>query len=131
MRACVRTYLLAYAWSIAHVCKHEWQCGCINDKEHCSCPLPRSHNVTQAEHSRMKRSLKSTASRVWKGFKFRLESPSVNWVKHVGGSKLGASMGVICRNLLDIQLSEYRLKSCTKRAFNLLTGNMETTSNTV
>ena len=68
----------------------------------------------------MRRSLKSTASRVWKGFHFRLESPSVNWVKHVGGSKLGASMGVICRNLLDIQLSESCLNSYAKMAFILL-----------
>ena len=66
----------------------------------------RSHNVTQVEHSRMKRSLSSTMARIWEGFKFRLESPSVYWVKRVGGSKLGASIGVIVRNLLDIVISK-------------------------
>ncbi|KAI0230509.1 hypothetical protein LSAT2_019149, partial [Lamellibrachia satsuma] len=53
----------------------------------------------------MKRSLSNSLSRIWKGFKFHLESPSVHWVKSVGGSKLGASIGVIVKNLLDIQIS--------------------------
>ncbi|KAK2165104.1 hypothetical protein NP493_1383g00012 [Ridgeia piscesae] len=64
----------------------------------------RSHNTTQVEHSRMKRSLSNSRSRIWKGFKFHKESPSVNWVEHTGGSKLGASIGVIIKNSLDIQI---------------------------
>lgn len=66
----------------------------------------RSHNVTQEEHSRMKRSLAQSLSRIWTGFTFRVETPSIHWVKHVGGSKLGASMGVIVKNLLEVQISK-------------------------
>ncbi|KAI0217504.1 hypothetical protein LSAT2_030722 [Lamellibrachia satsuma] len=67
-------------------------------------PIPRSHNVTRAVHSRMRRSMSDTMARIWKGFSFRLESPSINWVKHIGGKMLGASMGLIVKNLLDIQI---------------------------
>ena len=56
----------------------------------------------------MKRSLSNLRSRIWKGFKFHRESPSVNWEEHTGGSKLGASIGVIIKNSLDIQISEFR-----------------------
>jgi len=66
----------------------------------------RTHNVTNEEHSRMKRSLAKSLTRIWTGFTFRLETPSIHWVKHVGGSKLGASMGVIVKNLLEIQISK-------------------------
>ena len=56
----------------------------------------------------MKRSLSNSLSRIWKGFKFHIENPSVNWAEHAGGSKLGASIGVIVKNSLDIQISEFR-----------------------
>ena len=62
--------------------------------------------MTQKEHNRMRRSLRDVAAKIWKGFHIRLETPSVDWQKHVGGSKLGASMGVIVRNLLDIKISK-------------------------
>ena len=73
---------------------------------HITCSL-RTHNVTNEEHSRMRRSLAKSLTRIWTGFKFRLETPSIHWVKHVGGSKLGASMGVIVKNLLEIQISKH------------------------
>ena len=66
----------------------------------------RSYNVTQKEHSRVKRSLYDIVSKSWKGFNFHLQTPSVDWVKHVGGSMLGASMGVIVRNILDLRVSK-------------------------
>ena len=52
----------------------------------------------------MRRSLKDVASRIWEGFHFQLKTPSFEWVKAFGGSDLGASMGVIIRNVLDIDI---------------------------
>ena len=66
----------------------------------------RSYNVTQTEHSRVKRSLDDVVSKSWKGFDFHLQTPSVDWVKHVGGSMLGASKGVIVRNIFDLRISK-------------------------
>ena len=66
----------------------------------------RSYNMTQKEHRRMRRSLADVSSNIWKGFQFYLETPSVDWQKHVGGSSLGASIGVIVRNLIDINIGK-------------------------
>jgi len=73
---------------------------------HMSVDVFRSYNVTQKEHSRVKRSLNYVVSKSWKGFDFRLQTPSVDWVKQVGGSKLGASMGVIMRNIFELRISK-------------------------
>ena len=54
----------------------------------------------------MKRSLSDSLSRIWKGFSFHLKSPTINWVKHIGGRLLGASMGAIARNQMDIEISK-------------------------
>ena len=54
----------------------------------------------------MRRSLADVSSNIWKGFQFRLETPSVDWQKHLGGSNLGASIGVIVRNLFDINIGK-------------------------
>jgi len=57
----------------------------------------------------MKRSLSSALARIWQGFAFHLEKP-LNWQKHIGGSILGASMGVVARNKIDIQISKFHLR---------------------
>ena len=73
---------------------------------HMSVDVFRSYNVTQKEHSRVKRSLDIIVSNSWKGFDLRIQTPSVDWVKHVGGSNLGASIGVKMRNIFDLQISK-------------------------
>ena len=58
----------------------------------------------------MKRGLSDSLARIWKGFSFHLASPTVNWVKHIGGSLLGASMGAIARNQMDIEISKSHIR---------------------
>ena len=64
-----------------------------------------SANATNHIHGRMKRSLSSVIARIWQGFHFKLASPSVDWRKAVGGSAVGASFGLVIKNMLDILIS--------------------------
>ena len=63
-------------------------------------------NATNHIHGRIKRSLSSVIARIWQGFHFNLASPSVDWRKAVGGSAVGASFGLVIKNMLDILISK-------------------------
>ena len=65
-----------------------------------------THNVTLPVYRRMRRSVDKVLGAIWKGFKFLLQSPGVDWKKTIGSNKLGASMGLVVRNILDIEISE-------------------------
>ena len=80
----------------------------------------RYTNITGIDEVRMRRSLhhvitKDSArrsfgdilSKIWKGFHFRLETPAFSWMKMVGGTKLGISMGVVVENFLEINIGMY------------------------
>ena len=54
----------------------------------------------------MRRSLADVASAIWGGFHFRLETPSFDWEKMVGGTSMGASMGLIIQNFIDIDIGK-------------------------
>ena len=64
----------------------------------------RYSNITTVEHQRMRRSLKDVLGRIWKGFEFKLATPSMDWQKQIGGSSLGASFGLIIKNELDLKI---------------------------
>ena len=66
----------------------------------------RYGNVTDVDHVRIKRGIIDTIKRIWKGFHWKLETPSMDWSKAIGGSKLGASFGLIIKNFLEIDISE-------------------------
>ncbi|KAK6174798.1 hypothetical protein SNE40_013376 [Patella caerulea] len=40
-----------------------------------------------------------------KGFEFVLKSPSIDWKKMLGSTKIGASFGILVKNLLDLKIS--------------------------
>ncbi|KAK2175673.1 hypothetical protein NP493_715g02033 [Ridgeia piscesae] len=63
-----------------------------------------THNVTLPVYRRMRRSVDKVLGAIWKGFKFLLQSPGVDWQKTIGSNKLGASMGLVVRNILDIEI---------------------------
>ena len=83
-----------------------YDCMMQMKNDHMNCDVLMSYNMTQKEHRRMRRSLADVSSKIWKGFHFYLETPSVDWQKHVGGSSLGASIDVIVRNLVDINIGK-------------------------
>ena len=58
------------------------------------------------EHERVRRMLADTVARIWRGFKFKLEAPSTDYKKLIGGEELGASYGIIIKNMLDIEIGE-------------------------
>ena len=64
-------------------------------------------NATHYVRHRFRRSLSRVIDRIWQGFHFNIQSPSVDWRKGLGGSSLGASVGLLIKNILDLELSEF------------------------
>ena len=44
---------------------------------------------------------------MWEGIEYKLKVPGFEWEKTIGTEDVGASMGLIIRNILDIKLSKY------------------------
>ena len=44
---------------------------------------------------------------MWEGIEYKLKVPGFEWEKTIGTEDVGASMGLIIRNILDIKLSTY------------------------
>lgn len=73
----------------------------------------RFSNVTSTkEHVRVRRSIADVAKRIWKGFHFKLATPSYNWRKQIGGAMLGASMGIIIKNVFEVKICKLWYKYC-------------------
>ncbi|XP_078573994.1 uncharacterized protein LOC144860567 isoform X3 [Branchiostoma floridae x Branchiostoma japonicum] len=68
-------------------------------------------NQTAIAEGREKRGLTDVIEKIEKLFKpfhFRLETPSMDWHKRIGSSKVGASMGLVIRNEMELDLSPLR-----------------------
>ncbi|XP_066298079.1 uncharacterized protein [Branchiostoma lanceolatum] len=64
----------------------------------------RNVNQTNMAEEREKRGLSDTIEKLFKGFYFKLETPSYDWHKRIGSSKIGASMGLVIRNKMELDL---------------------------
>ncbi|KAJ8320504.1 hypothetical protein KUTeg_002091 [Tegillarca granosa] len=60
---------------------------------------PYSSGITDVDFHHIQR------RSVWKGLEFRLQSPSVDWLKMIGSTTVGASFGIIMANLLDFKIA--------------------------
>ena len=54
----------------------------------------------------MRRGLKETIGRIWKGFEFELKSPSKFWQKKIGSKNVGASFGLIIKNQMELKIGK-------------------------
>ena len=55
----------------------------------------------------MKRDIGEVLSQIWKGFYFKIETPSLEWRKMIGSEFIGASMGIDIKNFLEVDLSKF------------------------
>ncbi|XP_078658229.1 uncharacterized protein LOC144903712 [Branchiostoma floridae x Branchiostoma belcheri] len=70
-------------------------------------------NQTAIAERREKRGLagvRNVLEKLFKGFDFKLETPSVDWHKRIGSSKIGASMGIAIRNMMELILKPLKGK---------------------
>ncbi|XP_035698712.1 uncharacterized protein LOC118431577 [Branchiostoma floridae] len=68
-------------------------------------------NQTAIAEERERRGLTDVIEKIEKLFKpfhFKLETPSMDWHKRIGSSKVGASMGLVIRNEMELDLSPLR-----------------------
>ncbi|KAI8519524.1 hypothetical protein Bbelb_027810, partial [Branchiostoma belcheri] len=61
-------------------------------------------NQTTIAEVREKRGFSDSIGKLFKGFHFKLETPSYDWHKRIGSSAVGASMGLVIRNLMELDL---------------------------
>ncbi|XP_078658231.1 uncharacterized protein LOC144903714 [Branchiostoma floridae x Branchiostoma belcheri] len=70
-------------------------------------------NQTAIAEAREKRGLpavRKVLEKLFKGFDFKLETPSVDWQKKIGSSQIGASLGIIIRNMMELNLKPLKGK---------------------
>lgn len=51
--------------------------------------------------------MEKTIARIFEGFQWKIVVPGVDWQKVIGNDMLGASFGLVIRNVLDIDISEW------------------------
>ncbi|XP_078585865.1 uncharacterized protein LOC144867676 [Branchiostoma floridae x Branchiostoma japonicum] len=61
-------------------------------------------NQTAIEELREKRGVNDQLNKLFKPFYFKLATPSYDWHKRIGSSNIGASMGLVIRNEMELDL---------------------------